>query len=202
MARSASVAGVDGQITRQPTVSAPATPRPIEAAPSRRVEKRAAVETGQADDLPFDKPKASRHTKQQPAEDPYQKLIESRANQSGQSVVDHLNSTIRKEEFKIGTGEKEVLKKIVITGTPNEEAGQEGEFQYLIDMLNDDGYDIHLWFLSDFARGWMTKYLRYIRLNKPKVRQRPTPKHMIEITRRLTECLMVRELGEFDWITI
>jgi len=132
----------------------------------------------------------------------YQKLIESRANQSGQSVEDFLNSTIRKEEFKIGAGEKEVLKKIVITGTPNEEAGQEGEFQYLIDMLNDDGYDIHLWFLSDFARGWMTKYLKYIRLNKPKLRQRPTPKHMVEITRRLNYCVMTRDvMGEFDWIT-
>ena len=132
----------------------------------------------------------------------YQKLIESRANQSGQSVEDFLSSTIRKEEFKIGAGEKEVLKKIVITGTPNEEAGHEGEFQYLIDMLNDDGYDIHLWFLSDFARGWMTKYLKYIRLNKPKLRQRPTPKHMVGITRRLNYCVMTRDvMGEFDWIT-
>jgi|GEM_PF-3223626 len=133
----------------------------------------------------------------------YQKLIESRANQSGKSVEDYLNSTIRKEEFKIGAGEKDVLKKIVITGTPNEEAGQEGEFQYLIDMLNDDGYDIHLWFLSDFARGWMIKYLKYIRLNKPKIRVRPTKMHLLEITRRLQYCYATNGVvvGEFDWDT-
>ena len=68
---------VSSSVVPVTTVSAPATPRPIEAAPSRRAEKKAAVETGQADDLPFDKPKSSRRTKQQPAVDPYQKLIEN-----------------------------------------------------------------------------------------------------------------------------
>lgn len=96
----------------------------------------------------------------------YSKMLDKIAKRDGLSVESVISRNVTEETYSIGTGAKIPVETIIITGTINEQLGQEGEFEYFRKMLSDYGYLVKIWELSPSSKAGIKSYMRRRRVTQ------------------------------------